>query len=101
MTDEDCKEVEVSWLVVSVLYFERKDEVFASKSKVQKEDILAVTWLFTPRWIVEYMVQNTVGKLLFQNNPSSKLKEQMPYYIESPSQFEDYLKVDSVEEITC
>ena len=101
MTDEDCKEVEVIGWLYQFYISERKDEVFASKSKVQKEDIPAATQLFTPRWIVEYMVQNTVGKLWLQNNPSSKLKEQMPYYIESPSSnSEDYLKVDSVEEIT-
>ena len=101
MTTEDCQEVEVIGWLYQFYISEKKDEVFASKSKVKKEDIPAATQLFTPRWIVEYMVQNTVGKLWLQNNPNSKLRDHMPYFIESPSvKSDDYLKVNSVEEIT-
>ena len=101
MSDEDCKEVEIIGWLYQFYISERKDEVFASKSKVQKEDIPAATQLFTPRWIVEYMVQNTLGKLWLQNNPNSGLRAHMPYFIESPSvEAKDYLKVNSVEEIT-
>jgi hypothetical protein len=100
MSDEDCKEVEIIGWLYQFYISERKDEVFASKKAVQKEDIPAATQLFTPRWIVEYMVQNTVGKLWLQNRPNSKIKEVMPYYLESPSaKSDDYLKLDSVEEI--
>ena len=101
MVQEDCQEVEVIGWLYQFYISEKKDEVFASKSKVKKEDIPAATQLFTPRWIVEYMVQNTVGKLWLQNNPNSSLREHMEYFIESPSvEAEDYLKIDSVEEIT-
>ncbi|MCP4521029.1 MAG: class I SAM-dependent DNA methyltransferase, partial [Cytophagales bacterium] len=101
MSNEDCQEVEIIGWLYQFYISERKDEVFASKSKVEKEDIPAATQLFTPRWIVEYMVQNTVGKLWLQNRPNSSLREHMPYFIESPSvQNEDFLKIDSVEEIT-
>ncbi|MBL7471374.1 BREX-1 system adenine-specific DNA-methyltransferase PglX [Robertkochia sediminum] len=100
MTTEDCQEVEVLGWLYQFYISERKDEVFASKSKVRKEDIPAATQLFTPRWIVEYMVQNTVGKLWLQNNPNSNIKEHMPYYLESPSDDGDYLKINSPEEIT-
>jgi len=101
MTSEDCQEVEIIGWLYQFYISEKKDEVFASKSKVVKEDIPAATQLFTPRWIVEYMVQNTVGKLWLQNRPHSKLREHMPYFIESPSvRSENYLKVNSVEEIT-
>jgi hypothetical protein len=100
MSDEDCKEVEIIGWLYQFYISQRKDEVFATKKAVQKEDIPAATQLFTPRWIVEYMVQNTLGKLWLQNKPSSRLKDFMPYYIESPScQSQDYLKVSSVEEI--
>lgn len=100
MSDEDCKEVEIIGWLYQFYISERKDEVFASGKAVQKEDIPAATQLFTPRWIVEYMVQNTVGKLWLQNRPNSKIKEVMPYYLESPSaKSDDYLKLDSVEEI--
>ncbi|MEO6175643.1 MAG: BREX-1 system adenine-specific DNA-methyltransferase PglX [Flavobacterium circumlabens] len=101
MSVEDCGEVEVIGWLYQFYISEKKDEVFASKSAVKKEDIPAATQLFTPRWIVEYMVQNTVGKLWLQNKPNSKLREHMPYFIESPSvSAEDYLKINSVEEIT-
>ena len=100
MTNEDCEEVEIIGWLYQFYISEKKDEVFASKSAVKKEDIPAATQLFTPRWIVEYMVQNTVGKLWLQNKPGSKLKDHMPYFIDSPSlHADDYLKVNSVEEI--
>jgi hypothetical protein len=101
MSTEDCKEVEIIGWLYQFYISEKKDEVFASKSKVKKEDIPAATQLFTPRWIVEYMVQNTLGKLWLQNKPNSRLRDHMPYFIESPSVTStDYLKVNSVEEIT-
>jgi len=100
MSAEDCKEVEIIGWLYQFYISEKKDQVFASDEKVKKEDIPAATQLFTPRWIVEYMVQNTVGKLWLQNRPNSKLKEHMPYYIESASvQGSDCLKINSVEEI--
>jgi type II restriction/modification system DNA methylase subunit YeeA len=101
MTIVDCQEVEIIGWLYQFYISEKKDEIFAAKSAVKKEDIPAATQLFTPRWIVEYMVQNTLGKLWLQNKPNSKLREFMPYFIESPSMdSEDFLKVDSVEEIT-
>lgn len=101
MTLEDCKEVEIIGWLYQFYISERKNEVFASKSKVRKEDIPAATQLFTPRWIVEYMVQNTVGKLWLQNRPNSRLREHMPYFIESASlKAEEYLKVERPEDLT-
>lgn len=100
MTEADCQEVEIIGWLYQFYISEKKDEVFASKSKVKKEDIPAATQLFTPRWIVEYMVQNTVGKLWLQNKPNSKLREHMPYFIESPSlESGDFLKISSPEDI--
>ncbi|UOQ83255.1 BREX-1 system adenine-specific DNA-methyltransferase PglX [Hymenobacter sp. 5414T-23] len=96
MAAEDCQQVEIIGWLYQFYISEKKDEVFASKTKVKKEDIPAATQLFTPRWIVEYMVQNTVGKLWLQNRPNSSLREHMPYFIESASlQSEDYLKLSS------
>src|SRR5690554_1876795 len=100
MAEEDCREVEIIGWLYQFYISEKKDEVFASKSAVKKEDIPAATQLFTPRWIVEYMVQNTVGKLWLQNRPGSRIREHMPYYIESVSgNSEDYLKLESIEEL--
>jgi len=100
MLIEDCKNVEIIGWLYQFYISEKKDEVFASKSKVKKEDIPAATQLFTPRWIVEYMVQNTLGKLWLQNRPKSRLREHMQYFIESAShEAGDYLKINSPEEI--
>lgn len=100
MPMEDCQNVEIIGWLYQFYISEKKDEVFASKSKVKKEDIPAATQLFTPRWIVEYMVQNTLGKLWLQNRPKSSLREHMPYFIESASlEAEEYLKIQSPEEI--
>ena len=80
---------------------ERKDQVFAAlkkNKKIESADIPAATQLFTPNWIVRYLVENSLGRLWMLNKPNSKLKEQMPYYIAS-TQEEDYLKINSPEEI--
>ncbi len=101
MSIDDCKDVEIVGWLYQFYISEKKDEVFAKKSAVKKEDIPAATQLFTPRWIVEYLVQNTVGKMWLQNHPNSKLQEQMPYFINSQSHFqEDFIKINSVEELT-
>lgn len=100
MAVEDCAEVEIIGWLYQFYISEKKDEVFAAAGKVSKEDIPARTQLFTPRWIVEYMVQNTVGKLWLLNNPKSALREHMPYYIESSKgNTKDHMKISSVEDI--
>lgn len=101
MAAEDCQQVEIIGWLYQFYISEKKEEVSSSNSKVKKEDIPAATQLFTPRWIVEYMVQNTVGKLWLQNRPNSRLREHMPYFIESASlQSGDSLNINSPEEIT-
>ena len=80
---------------------ERKDQVFAAlkkNKKIESADIPAATQIFTPNWIVRYLVENSLGRLWMLTKPNSKLKEQMPYYIAS-TQEEDYLKINSPEEI--
>jgi len=100
MIIEDCRFVEIIGWLYQFYISEKKDEVFATKAKIKKEDIPAATQLFTPRWIVEYMVQNTLGKLWLQNRPNSRLREFMPYFIESePNDIIDSLKIVSPEEI--
>ena len=53
---------------------------------VKSEDIPAATQLFTPNWIVQYLVQNSVGRLWLMANPASALKSEWPYYIEPAQQ---------------
>ena len=64
---------------------ERKDEVMAAKGAYDARDIPAATQLFTPHWIVRYMVENSVGRLWLEAHPESKLREHMPYYLDSES----------------
>ena len=80
MTDESCKEVEIIGWLYQYYISEKKDEVFADLKKNKKitpENIPAATQLFTPHWIVRYLVENSLGRLWLLNNPESKLIEQM------------------------
>ena len=79
---------------------ERKDEFFKSKRKASREDVAPATQLFTPDWIVRYMVQNTLGRLWMLNNPQSPLQNQMEFYIEPEAEHEDFLRINGPEEIT-
>lgn len=98
---------EASWEDVEALGWayqfynsERKDDFFKSKRKAAAEDIAPATQLFTPDWIVRYMVQNSLGRLWMLNNPESPLKGQMEFYIDPDAEHEDFLRVSGPEEIT-
>lgn len=98
--EEDWKDVQIIGWLYQFYISEKKDEVFAKKGKVAEDEIPAVTQLFTPHWIVQYMVENTLGKLWLANNPDSKLKEHMKYYIETDEPLESFPRITSPEEIT-
>jgi N-6 DNA Methylase len=74
----------VGWLYQFYIS-ERKDAVIGAKSKVAARDIPAATQLFTPHWIVRYMVENSLGRLWLEGHPESTLREKMPFYLESPT----------------
>lgn len=68
---------------------EKKDEVFAglkNNKKITKENIPAATQLFTPKWIVKYMVENSLGRLWLESHPNEELKAQWKYYLEEAQQ---------------
>ena len=98
ITDEDCSEVEIIGWLYQFYISERKDEVMGRKSAVPTEDIPAVTQLFTPHWIVRYLVENSLGRLWLLNHPDSRLREQMPYYVEGEPET-DFLRIARPEEI--
>jgi type II restriction/modification system DNA methylase subunit YeeA len=98
INDDDCQDVEILGWLYQFYIAEKKDEVIARKKAVPTEDIPAVTQLFTPHWIVRYLVENSLGRLWLLNRPSSKLREQMPYYIEGEAET-DFLKINKPEEI--
>lgn len=69
ITDEEFLSPELIGWLYQFYISERKDEVFAKKGKFEADDIPAATQIFTPNWIVKYMVQNTVGRIYLNNNP--------------------------------
>lgn len=84
ITDDDFRSPElIGWLYQSYIS-ERKDEVFAKKGKFEADEIPAATQIFTPNWIVKYMVQNTIGRIYLDNNPSaaSEFKPKWQYLVE-------------------
>lgn len=82
--EADWQEVEVIGWLYQFYISDKKDEVIGKV--VKSEDIPAATQLFTPNWIVQYLVQNSLGRLWLMANPGSSLKEKMPYYIEPAEQ---------------
>lgn len=87
MTDEDCQQEELIGWLYQFYISDKKDGVFdglKKNIKITPENIPAATQLFTPRWIVRYMVENTLGKHWLTLKPDSNLRQLMPYYIEAP-----------------
>jgi hypothetical protein len=76
--------VEVIGWLYQFYISEKKDQVIGKV--VKSEDIPAATQLFTPNWIVQYLVQNSVGRLWLMANPTSTLASQWPYYIQPAEQ---------------
>lgn len=83
ISDDDYRSPELIGWLYQFYISERKDEVFAKKGKFEADEIPAATQIFTPNWIVKYMVQNTVGRIYLDNNPYSDIKEGMKYLVES------------------
>jgi hypothetical protein len=103
--EEDWREgVEIVGWMYQYYNAERKDEVFASfkkGKKADKESIAPATQLFTPHWIVQYLTENSLGRLWMLNHPNSKLVDQMKYYIAPDEESHEVpQKVESPEEIT-
>ncbi len=84
ITDEEFRSPELIGWLYQFYISERKDEVFAKKGKFEADEIPAATQIFTPNWIVKYMVQNTVGRIYLDNNPSatSMMKQKWQYLVE-------------------
>ncbi len=83
ITDEDFQSPELIGWLYQFYISERKDEVFAKKGKFEADEIPAATQIFTPNWIVKYMVQNTVGRIYLDNNPyETRLQKKWQYLVE-------------------
>lgn len=102
MTPEACADVEIIGWLYQFYISEKKDTVFNDLKKNRKitpENIPAATQLFTPHWIVRYMVENSLGRLWMLNHPQSRLIEQMEYYIPPEQPETDFLRITSPEDI--
>ncbi len=102
MTEDACQDVEIIGWLYQFYISEKKDQVFAGLKKNQKitaENIPAATQLFTPHWIVRYLVENSLGRLWLLNNPHSGLAAKMDYYIAPEEPETDFLKITKPEEI--
>lgn len=103
LSEDVCADVEVIGWLYQFYISERKDEVFAGFKKNKKagaDEIPAATQLFTPHWIVRYLVENSVGRLWMLNRPNSRLVDLMDYYIAPVDEETDFLKITRPEELT-
>ncbi|NWK12379.1 BREX-1 system adenine-specific DNA-methyltransferase PglX [Clostridium cadaveris] len=83
------EEVEIIGWMYQYYISEKKDEVFAGLKKnvkITKENIPAATQLFTPKWIVKYMVENSLGRLWLEGHPNEELQKEFKYYLEEAEQ---------------
>ena len=102
MTPDACTDVEVIGWLYQFYISEKKDAVFEGLKKNQKitpENIPAATQLFTPHWIVRYLVENSLGRLWMLNHPGSPLAGQMEYYIKPEAEEIDFLRITCPEDI--
>ncbi|MER2513902.1 MAG: BREX-1 system adenine-specific DNA-methyltransferase PglX [Nitrosomonas ureae] len=102
MTLDACQDVEVIGWLYQFYISEKKGEVFdglKKNKKITPQNIPAATQLFTPHWIVRYLVENSLGRLWLLNRPGSHLVEKMDYYIHPEQPETDFLKISSPEEI--
>ena len=98
--ESDWQDVEVLGWMYQFYNSERKEDFFKSKRKATAADIAPATQLFTPEWIVRYMVENSLGRLWMLNRPDSRLRDRMEYYIEPDAEHEDFIRIESPEDIT-
>ncbi|WP_066478879.1 MULTISPECIES: BREX-1 system adenine-specific DNA-methyltransferase PglX [unclassified Sphingomonas] len=102
MTEDACQDVEIIGWLYQFYISEKKDQVFAGLKKNQKitaENIPAATQLFTPHWIVRYLVENSLGRLWLLNRPQSKLAAKMDYYIAPEEPETNFLRITRPEDI--
>lgn len=86
IAEEDYRSSELIGWLYQFYIAEKKDEVFAQKGKFTASEIPAATQIFTPGWIVKYMVQNTVGRIYLDNNPYETEVAQDWKYLVNPSE---------------
>ena len=105
ISEEDYHSPELIGWLYQFYISEKKDDVFASFKKGKKaeaKDIPAATQIFTPNWIVKYMVQNTIGRIYLDNNPYEEdVQKNWKYLVEpsEPTPKENILHYDDLKEL--
>lgn len=102
MTPDTCEDVEVIGWLYQFYISEKKNQVFEGlkkNKKIEPENIPAATQLFTPKYIVGYLVENSLGRLWMLNRPNSRLVDKMKYYIKPEQAEKDFLHIQKPEEI--
>ena len=104
MSEEDCQNVEVMGWLYQFYITDRKADAEKNKSRrggLRSDEQAAATQLFTPHWIVRYMVENSLGRIWMTLHPESELIKEMPYYIAPVEGQVDVISDDikSVEDI--
>jgi len=105
ISEEDYHSPELIGWLYQFYISEKKDDVFASFKKGKKaeaKDIPAATQIFTPNWIVKYMVQNTIGRIYLDNNPYEEdVQKNWKYLVEpsEPTPKENILQYDDLKEL--
>lgn len=97
MTDEDCQNVEIMGWLYQFYITDRKADAETKKSRkggLKSDEQAAATQLFTPHWIVRYMVENSLGRIWMTLHKDSKLIDDMPYYIKPEEGQEDTIPDD-------
>lgn len=97
MTDDDCQNVEIMGWLYQFYITDRKDDAEKKKTKkggLKSDEQAAATQLFTPHWVVRYMVENSLGRIWMTLHPDSRLIDEMPYYIPTPEGQTDTIPED-------
>lgn len=98
INDEQYSSAELIGWLYQFYISDRKDEAFAKKGKYDADEIAPATQIFTPNWIVKYMVENTVGRIYIDNNPYCEIKDELKYLVgDKPSS--NVLKVDDLTDL--
>ena len=100
---DDYRKPELIGWLYQFYIADKKDEVFAKKGGYESDEIPAATQIFTPNWIVKYMVENTLGRIYLDNNPGSHLAENWKYLVNpaEPTPAGAVLRYSSLEQLTC
>ena len=99
ITTDDFRSAELIGWLYQFYISDRKDEAFAKKGKYDANEIAPATQIFTPNWIVKYMVENTVGRIYIDNNPYCEVKDNLKYLVDTPSG-DETLQIDDLAGLT-